>query len=188
MSIKSEISRIATARNKIRAKLVAFGLVQSTANIDECTIAIEGIANNGAVSAEVAGGEVYKIPAGYHNGMGTVSGTSGGGAFGQFTKIETLEWTPNADTKTYQLPYDNIRYCMISDQSVQDRPNYSIISLLVTDSEFFAGFKPSVVFESDFSGNLTQSVNYYGFRVGTNSLEVSSYFRAGRTYDVIIVI
>lgn len=80
MSIKSEISRIEIARDKIRSKLVSFGLVQSTANIDECTIAIEGIADNGSVSAEVAGGQTYTIPSGYHNGKGTVTGTGGGGS------------------------------------------------------------------------------------------------------------
>lgn len=33
--------------------------------------------NNGAVSATVASGQSYTIPAGYHNGSGTVTGTGG---------------------------------------------------------------------------------------------------------------
>ena len=34
--------------------------------------------NRGAVSASVAGGSTYTIPAGYHNGSGKVTGTSSG--------------------------------------------------------------------------------------------------------------
>lgn len=91
MSVELEISRIEAARNKIRDKLEALGLSKSTDNLAICATALDGIADNGAVSAEVAGGEVYTIPKGYHNGGGTVSGTGGGGSFGQFSKIEVLE-------------------------------------------------------------------------------------------------
>ena len=55
--------------------------------------------NNGAVSQTVAGGQTYTIPAGYHNGSGTVTGTgitfnslstrlAGGNAKLVFTKSE----------------------------------------------------------------------------------------------------
>ena len=72
MSIATELSRIQTARNTIRTKLVALGLVTATAKLDECATAVDGIENRGAVSASVQEGDTYTIPAGYHNGSGTV--------------------------------------------------------------------------------------------------------------------
>ena len=70
MSIATELSRIQTDRNTIRTKLVALGLVSSTANLDDCATAVGGIENRGAVSASVQEGDTYTIPAGYHNGSG----------------------------------------------------------------------------------------------------------------------
>ena len=81
MSISTEISRIQTDRNTIRAKLVELGLVVSTATLDACATAVEGIVSRGAVNAQVQEGETYTIPAGYHNGSGTVAGVSGGGNY-----------------------------------------------------------------------------------------------------------
>ena len=81
MSISAEISRIQTDRNTIRAKLVELGLVVSTATLDACAAAIESVINQGAVNAQVQEGETYTIPAGYHNGSGTVAGVSGGGNY-----------------------------------------------------------------------------------------------------------
>lgn len=81
MSTQAEITRIQTARNTIRTKLVDLGLATSTAKLDALATAVEGIKNNGAVSAQVQEGESYTIPAGYHNGSGTVSGVSGGGNY-----------------------------------------------------------------------------------------------------------
>lgn len=81
MSTQAEITRIQTARNTIRTKLVDLGLATSTSKLDALATAVEGIKNNGAVSAQVQEGESYTIPAGYHNGSGTVSGVSGGGNY-----------------------------------------------------------------------------------------------------------
>lgn len=81
MSISTEISRIQTDRNTIRAKLVELGLVASTATLDACAAAIESVINQGAVNAQVQEGETFTIPAGYHNGSGTVAGVSGGGNY-----------------------------------------------------------------------------------------------------------
>ena len=58
MSVATEITRIQTDRNKIRNKLVNFGLVESTANLDTCAEAIDGIVNQGAVSATVQEGDI----------------------------------------------------------------------------------------------------------------------------------
>ena len=79
MSIATELAKLQTARNKIRTKLVALGLVTAAAKLDDCATAVDGISNQGAVSATVQEGDTYTIPAGYHNGSGTVSGVAGGG-------------------------------------------------------------------------------------------------------------
>ena len=81
MSTQTELTRIQTARNTIRTKLVDLGLATSTAKLDALATAVEGISNNGAVSAQVKEGESYTIPKGYHNGSGTVSGVTGGGSY-----------------------------------------------------------------------------------------------------------
>ena len=73
MSISTELSRLQTARNKIRTKLIALGLVTATAKLDDCASAVDGISNQGAVSATVQEGDTYTIPAGYHDGTGSVS-------------------------------------------------------------------------------------------------------------------
>lgn len=81
MSTQTEITRIQTARNTMRTKLVDLGLVTSTAKIDAIATAVDGIENRGAVQANVQEGDTYTIPKGYHNGNGTVSGVSGGGNY-----------------------------------------------------------------------------------------------------------
>ena len=81
MSIATELSRIQSDRNTIRAKLVELGMAVNTDNLDRLAAAIEGLVNQGAVSVSVKEGETYTIPAGYHNGAGTVSGVSGGGNY-----------------------------------------------------------------------------------------------------------
>lgn len=81
MSIATEISRIQTARNKLRTKAVGLGIGTSTDSIDTLATAFDGITNRGAVSAQVQEGDTYTIPEGYHNGSGTVSGVSGGGNY-----------------------------------------------------------------------------------------------------------
>ena len=64
MSIATEISRIQTDRNTIRNKMIEFGLADSTANLDTLATAVDGIVNQGAVSAEVQEGDTYTIPKG----------------------------------------------------------------------------------------------------------------------------
>ena len=65
MSIATELAKLQTARNKIRTKLVALGLVTAVAKLDDCATAVDGISNQGAVSATVQEGDTYTIPAGY---------------------------------------------------------------------------------------------------------------------------
>lgn len=76
MSIATEITRIQKDRNTIRTKLIALGLADITSNLDDLATAIDGIENRGAVQATVLEGATYTIPAGYHNGSGTVTGLS----------------------------------------------------------------------------------------------------------------
>ena len=95
MSTSTEITRIQTARNTIRDKLIDLGLALSADTLDKLATAIAGIVNNGAVSAEVKEGDSYTIPAGYHNGSGTVLGVAGGGNY----VLQAKEITP---TKSQQ--------------------------------------------------------------------------------------
>lgn len=87
--VATEITRIQTDRNTIRTKLVDLGLATSTASLDACATAIEGIENRGAVNASVTEGNTYTIPKGYHNGSGTVAGVAGGGNYTLQTKSVT---------------------------------------------------------------------------------------------------
>lgn len=111
MSIALELSRIQTDRNTIRTKLVALGLATSTANLDDCALAINGIENRGAVSASVQEGDTFTIPAGYHNGSGTVSGVSGGGNYSLQSKVVT-------PTKAQQPITPDAGYYGLSDVTV----------------------------------------------------------------------
>lgn len=122
MSVATEITRIQTDRNTIRNKLVNFGLVESTANLDTCAEAIDGIVNQGAVSATVQEGDTYTIPKGYHNGAGTVSGVSGGGSY----NLQSKTVTP---TKQQQSITPDGGYYGLSDVTVNAIPeNYQDVS------------------------------------------------------------
>ena len=81
MSTQTEITRLQTARNKLRTWLVGLGLAASTDKLDALTEKAAAIKNQGAVDANVKEGESYTIPASYHNGSGTVKGVSGGGNY-----------------------------------------------------------------------------------------------------------
>ena len=73
MSIQTEITRLQGLRNTLRTKLVSFGLVQSSADLEDCVTAVDAVENRGAANGTIttADGE-YTIQAGYHNGSGKV--------------------------------------------------------------------------------------------------------------------
>lgn len=122
MSVSEQILRIQDARNMIRAKLVALGLVASTADIDDCATAVDGIENRGAVSAQVTEGATYTIPKGYHNGSGTVSGVKGGGNYSLQSKTAT-------PTKSQQNVTPDAGYYGLSDVTVEAIPeNYQDVT------------------------------------------------------------
>lgn len=87
--ISGEFTRIESARNTIRNKLIELGKADSTANLTDCATAVGGIDNRGAVNVSVQEGESYTIPAGYHNGSGTVKGVAGGGNYTLQAKTTT---------------------------------------------------------------------------------------------------
>lgn len=134
MSISTEVARLQAGRNKIRAKLTALGLAQSTDKLDALATAIEGITDNGAVSANVKEGETYTIPKGYHNGSGTVSGVSGGGNYNLQSK--TVKPTKNQLNITPDSGYYGL-----SDVTVEAIPeNYQdVSSVTATESDVLTG-------------------------------------------------
>lgn len=96
MSTATEISRLTDARNTIRDKLIELGMATSTSKLDALATAVDGISNRGAVSATVQEGDTYTIPAGYHNGSGTVSGVAGGGNY----SLQSKTATPTKNTQS----------------------------------------------------------------------------------------
>lgn len=115
MSTATEISRLTDARNTIRDKLIDLGLAASTDKLDALATAVDGITNRGAVSATVQEGDTYTIPAGYHNGSGTVSGVSGGGNY----TLQSKNVTP---TKSQQAITPDSGYFGLSDVTVAAIP------------------------------------------------------------------
>ena len=115
MSTATEISRLTDARNTIRDKLIELGLATSTSKLDALATAVDGIANRGSVSATVQEGDTYTIPAGYHNGSGTVSGVAGGGNYSLQSKTAT-------PTKSQQSITPDSGYYGLSDVTVNPIP------------------------------------------------------------------
>ena len=128
MSIATEISRIQTDRNTIRAKLVELGMAQSADNLDKLATAVEGIENQGAVSATVQEGDTYTIPKGYHNGSGTVSCVAGGGNY----SLQSKTVTP---TKKQQSITPDSGYFGLSDVTVSAIPeSYQDVSAVTAEA------------------------------------------------------
>lgn len=115
MSTATEIARLTDARNTVRDKLIDLGLATSTSKLDALATAVDGISNRGAVTATVQEGDTYTIPAGYHNGSGTVSGVAGGGNY----NLQSKTITP---TKAQQSVTPDSGYYGLSDVTVNAIP------------------------------------------------------------------
>lgn len=135
MSIQTEISRIELLRNRVRSVLVKFGLVQSTAKLEECATALETIEDRGNVSVQVKEGETYTIPKGYHGGGGTVSAVAGGGNY-------TLQSKSVTPTKAQQQVTSDDGYYGLSDVVVAPIPeNFQDVSgVNLTKDKALAGY------------------------------------------------
>lgn len=122
MSTSTEITRLQTARDEIRAKLVSMGLAQSTDTLDVLANAMGSIEDRGAVSALIMEGDTYAIPKGYHNGSGTVSAVAGGGNY----NLQSKTVTP---TKSQQNVTPDDGYFGLSDVTVSAIPeSYADVS------------------------------------------------------------
>lgn len=134
MSIATELTRIQTNRDIIRTKLVELGMATSTDNLDRLAAAIEAVVNVGAVSVSVKEGETYTIPAGYHNGAGTVSGVAGGGDY----DLQSKTITP---TKKQQSVVPDSGYYGLSDVIVAAIPDayQNVSSVNTTAADVLTG-------------------------------------------------
>ena len=115
-TISTLISTLQADRNTIRAKLIELGLATSSDKLDRLAQIISEIVKQGGVSISVKDGETFTIPAGYHDGTGTVSGVAGGGDY----DLQSKTVTP---TKVQQSVTPDQGYYGLSDVTVNAIPD-----------------------------------------------------------------
>ena len=146
LNIASEISRIQTDRDTLRAKAVALKLatkadvdtvakaITESSNLDDIASAYDAIEDQGSVSANVKEGETFTIPKGYHDGTGTVSGIKGGGNY----SLQSKTVTP---TKADQQITRDDGYYGLSDVTVKAIPDsyQNVTSVTATAPDVLTG-------------------------------------------------
>lgn len=167
MTITDELSRIQQNRDTIRAKLTSIGLADSTSNLDDCATAVNGIVNNGAVSATVKEGETYTIPKGYHNGSGSVAGVSGGGNY-------TLQAKTVTPTKSEQNVTSDDGYYGLSSVTVNSIPvtYQDVTSVTATAADVLAN---KIIVTKDGKVTTGTMKNNGAVAASINALEATSY-------------
>lgn len=120
MSIATELSRIQADRDTIRAKLVEMGLATNTDKLDALATAISGIVVQGAVQIEIVEGKTANIPAGWHNGSGTVSALSDTTGDSEKYKLQQKTVTP---TKSQQSVTQDEGFYGLSSVTVNPIPD-----------------------------------------------------------------
>lgn len=151
MSTATEITRLITARNTIRDKLISMGISGSTDKLDVLAEDIYNIVDRGAVSATVREGETYTIPAGYHNGSGTVSGVGGGGEYELQSKVVT-------PTKSQQNITPDTGYYGLSDVTVNAIPDaYQNVSSVTASAGDVLANKVIVTTDGPVTGTMANN-------------------------------
>lgn len=167
MAITTEITRLQNARNKIRTKLVALGLANGTAKLDECATAVENMVDNGAVNANVKEGESYTIPQGWHNGSGTVKGVSGGGNY----TLQAKEVTPTKSQQNITPDEGNYGLSSVTVAAIPDEfQDVSDVNLL--EEEALAG---KIFVKADGSEVAGTMVNHGAIAETIDGLSVTSF-------------
>lgn len=138
MSIATEISRIQTDRNTIRDKLIELGMATTTSNLTALAAAIEDIVNRGAVQVEIVEGTSYTIPAGYHNGSGTVKALTDTSGEAETYKVQAKTITP---TKSQQSVTPDTGYYALSSVTVNAIPEayQNVSSVTATAADVLTG-------------------------------------------------
>lgn len=108
-----QASRVKTARDLIRNKMVTLGIGTSADNLTEIAENLGEVAGHSAESSTVKAGETFQIPKGYHDGTTTVNGTSAAGTVGKLKAI-TVSAGADEQTVTPQEGYDGFSVVIVN--------------------------------------------------------------------------